>query len=539
MPTAIESVHLVAATIGFVSFGALWAGTLMGTVLRSGWASARLRHHTVHGIHMHLILLGLCLGVVHGLVQLAAPGGRVRGIDVVIPFTDRADPLGVGLGVLALELMIATALSVLVQRKLGWQRWRALHSLGYLSFTMVAAHLMISGSEVAAAPVRAAVALAWGTVVLAGAATIAPVARLPRSLLERVARQQRAEEITVAVDAVRCKSFGFCEQEAPAIFSLRSDRRLAYRSVVSSDQADVAMRAAVVCPARAIAIGRLPTSVVLAQTGEQELVPAEAAPVAESLAPAFRPAAVPRRSPEPVPRRAAADPVRRAAEPVAHRTPAAEPVALRSSTPTPSPEPEPAPRRAAPVPVARLAPVADPGTGPLPRVAAGPGTGSLPRVASGPGTGSLPRVASGPGTGSLPRVASGPGTGSLPRVAGGPGTGSLPPIATGPGSLPRTANDSGNGSLPRVSGDPGTGSLPRVSGPGTGSLPRVSGDPGTGSLPRVGAPPGPRAVGAPRPGARAARPAEALPPPSDMQDTGRHHLPPLRGIPGGRSGAGR
>ena len=89
MRTAQESVHFVAATIGFVSYAALWAGTLWGTVLRSGWATSRLRHQTVHGIHMHVILFGLTLGIVHGLVQMAAPYGKVRAIDVVVPFSDR------------------------------------------------------------------------------------------------------------------------------------------------------------------------------------------------------------------------------------------------------------------------------------------------------------------------------------------------------------------------------------------------------------------------------------------------------------------
>jgi ferredoxin len=289
MRTAQESVHLVAATIGFVSFAALWAGTLWGTVLRSGWATARLRHQTVHGIHMHVILLGLTLGIVHGLVQLAAPYGKVRAIDAVVPFIDRADPIGVGLGVLALELMIATALSVLVQRKLGYARWRALHSLGYLSFTMVAAHILISGTEVYPAPVRAAIAASWAVVVVAGISTVAPVARMPRAVLDRLSPRHRAEDVTVSVDAGRCGSFGFCEQEAPGIFTLRSDQRLAYRSVVSSDQAEAAMRAAVVCPARAIKLGRLPATVVVSQPG------------ADTSTVAWLPAAGPRQQPGSLP----------------------------------------------------------------------------------------------------------------------------------------------------------------------------------------------------------------------------------------------
>ena len=291
MRTAQESVHLVTATIGFTSFAALWAGTLCGTVLRSGWARSRIRHATVHGIHMHLVLFGLWLGLVHGLAQLATPDGKVRVVDVLIPFVNRADPLGVGMGVLALEMLLASAGSVLVQRRLGHHRWRALHSLGYLAFTLVAAHLLVSGAEVAAAPVRTAVVLAWATVAAAGALTLAPVARLPRALLDMVSSSRRAEEITVAVDPGRCGSFGFCEHEAPGIFSLRSDQRLAYRSVVPGDQADEAMRAAMVCPARAITLGRLPTAVVIA--------PAEPEPVeaVSPLAPVPRPAPVQRPAP--------------------------------------------------------------------------------------------------------------------------------------------------------------------------------------------------------------------------------------------------
>ena len=102
---------------------------------------------------------------------------------------------------------------------------------------------------------------------VAGISTVAPVARMPRAVLDRLSPRHRAEEVTVAVDPGRCGSFGFCEQEAPGVFTLRSDQRLAYRSVVASDQAEAAMRAAVVCPARAIKLGRLPATVVVSQPG--------------------------------------------------------------------------------------------------------------------------------------------------------------------------------------------------------------------------------------------------------------------------------
>ena len=431
--TAQDSVHLVAATIGFISYAALWAGVLWGSVLRSGWATSRLRHQTVHGIHMHVILLGLTLGVVHGLVQAAAPYGKVRAIDVVVPFGDRADPVGIGLGVLAMELMIATALSVLVQRKLGYARWRALHSLGYLSFTMVAAHLLISGTEAYRAPLRAAIAGSWAVVMVGGILTVAPVARMPRAVLDRLSPRHRAEEVTVSVDPGKCGSFGFCEQEAPGIFTLRSDQRLAYRSVVGSDQAEPAMRAAVVCTARAIKLGRLPATVVVSQPAADT---STVSPLATTL--------MPHTGSQP-----------RAADPHAGT-------------------------------LARMAAAADPHTGPQPTAVSrhtGPQPGLRPVGANGHA-----RPAGPPVNGH---------SGSWPAAA--PHSGPPPPVGAGPA----------NGHTgPQPALRPVTGPPAGTSRPGFRSGGRQAGDP---------------------------VPDAPLPAPDQLQDTGRHHLPRLRGIAGGRS----
>jgi sulfoxide reductase heme-binding subunit YedZ len=69
---AQASVHLIAATVGFLSYGLLWIGALWGVVLKNGWAFTRVRHATIYGIHMVVTLVGLTLGVVHALSQLAA-----------------------------------------------------------------------------------------------------------------------------------------------------------------------------------------------------------------------------------------------------------------------------------------------------------------------------------------------------------------------------------------------------------------------------------------------------------------------------------
>jgi ferredoxin len=259
---AQESVHLVAATVGFLALFLIWLAVVWGLVLRNGWAQTRIRHATVYGIHQTVALLGLCLAAVHAFAQLATPGGTVRLLDTLVPFTNDYDPIGIGAGVVALEVTVACALSVLIQRRLGYTRWRALHALNYVAFMFLVAHVLISGSDLGS-PVRSgAVLVAWLVTVVLWLSTTSWFHGLRQDLASRRRTGGPAEQILVNVDGNRCVQFGFCQHEAPEVFSLRSDGRLAYRAAVGADQADAVIRAVEVCPARAIALHRTPTTVL-------------------------------------------------------------------------------------------------------------------------------------------------------------------------------------------------------------------------------------------------------------------------------------
>lgn len=258
MRSAAESVHLVAATVGFTSFFLIWLATVWGLVLRNGWAATRMRHATTYGIHQTVALIGLTLAAVHALSHLAIPGGPVRLVDQLVPFLNAGDRVGLGLGVVALELMTAAAVSILVQRRLGYRRWRALHALTNLAFTLLVGHVLISGSDVGTDWVSGAVLGGWLVTAVLWGSTTGWARRLRVVVQDRLAGRGREPEITVDVDVRRCVRFGFCEHEAPEVFALRTDGRLSYRSSVPVEQAAAVERAVAVCPARAIAAGRPP-----------------------------------------------------------------------------------------------------------------------------------------------------------------------------------------------------------------------------------------------------------------------------------------
>jgi sulfoxide reductase heme-binding subunit YedZ len=267
--SAEQSLHNVAATVGFLSYFLMWLAVMWGMFLRNGWALTWVRHSTLLATHTTVALLGLTLGGVHAGTQLAKPGALFRLVDILVPFTFWRDPIGVGVGVIGLEIMLAVALSIVFQRWLGYSRWRGLHTMTYVAFTLIVAHILISGSDAFRTPLAMAVLGTYGLTVLTWFISTPIVAAMRGRVSGNASLKQKSQEITVNVNAQRCARFGFCEHEAPDVFRLRSDGRLAYRASVPTDEATPVIRAAEVCPARAITLSRVPTTVLTPGPSEQ------------------------------------------------------------------------------------------------------------------------------------------------------------------------------------------------------------------------------------------------------------------------------
>jgi sulfoxide reductase heme-binding subunit YedZ len=252
---AAESVHLVAASTGFLSYLLLWATVVWGIALGSGWTMTRFKYADVYAAHMTLAIIAMTLGWGHAFTQLANPVGTVYLLDEFVPFSNGRDPIGIGIGVIATEIMTALLVSIPLRRRLGDRRWRALHSLAYASFTLLAGHVVLAGSDVGPLYVKIPVIALWASTV---------VAWLGLSIRRRRGRRRGDGEAgtgraatRVQVDPDRCAGYGHCQQEAPGLFELRADGRLAYRSSVPDDQVKAAARAVMACPARAIALNRV------------------------------------------------------------------------------------------------------------------------------------------------------------------------------------------------------------------------------------------------------------------------------------------
>src|SRR4051794_16827415 len=144
----------------------MWATVVWGILLRRGWASHSTKYSSLYATHMTLSLVGLTLAWGHAFTQLANPTGTVHLLDEFIPFSNYQDPIGIGFGVIGTEIMTALMISVIIQRRLGYGRWRAVHVLAYAAFTLVAGHILLSGSDVGPLYVKVPVIASWAATVV-------------------------------------------------------------------------------------------------------------------------------------------------------------------------------------------------------------------------------------------------------------------------------------------------------------------------------------------------------------------------------------
>lgn len=143
----VAALHKTAATAGFLAYG-LMVGTLAwGMLTTTGLARRSIRRQTLYGGHMTMSIMTLSFMLVHILANVFNPRGTLSASSALIPLAG-AQPLGVCLGVVSAELLVAVAVSIWFQRMVSYRRWHSFHRLAYPAFALALLHTFISGSDV-------------------------------------------------------------------------------------------------------------------------------------------------------------------------------------------------------------------------------------------------------------------------------------------------------------------------------------------------------------------------------------------------------
>ncbi len=98
-------------------------------------------------LHRSISLLAVIFVAVHVATAVLDPYAAVGLVDTVLPFAGSWQALWLGLGTLAVDLLVALVVSSLLMKHIKRRTWRAIHWLGYAVWPVAFLHSIEIGSD--------------------------------------------------------------------------------------------------------------------------------------------------------------------------------------------------------------------------------------------------------------------------------------------------------------------------------------------------------------------------------------------------------
>ena len=132
---------------GALSLVLLTIAFALGTPTLLNWSSERLPRVVVQLLHRNislLVLMFLFLHVASTVVDGFAPIGW---LDAIVPFRSGYRPIWLGLGAVAVDLLLAVIITSLLRVRIGYAGWRWVHMLTYAMWPIALVHGLGTGSD--------------------------------------------------------------------------------------------------------------------------------------------------------------------------------------------------------------------------------------------------------------------------------------------------------------------------------------------------------------------------------------------------------
>ncbi len=120
---------------------------VLGIVSRSGRSWAGLGRFGLAELHRTAALTGVGLVAVHVGSLLFDPYAQLKLLDFVVPFTGAYRPLFLGLGTVAVDLLIVITVASLARSLVGPRFFRAVHWLTYVLWPVALVHALGTGTD--------------------------------------------------------------------------------------------------------------------------------------------------------------------------------------------------------------------------------------------------------------------------------------------------------------------------------------------------------------------------------------------------------
>lgn len=154
---------------GVVSLLLLTGSLGLGVMTHGGARLPALPRFATLALHRSLSLLAVTFLAVHVVTAVVDPYAGVALADLVLPFGAASQPLWVGLGALALDLVLALIVTGLLRRRIGQRAFRTVHWVAYAAWPLALLHAVGMGTDATTTWMRAVA----GLCILTAAAAVA------------------------------------------------------------------------------------------------------------------------------------------------------------------------------------------------------------------------------------------------------------------------------------------------------------------------------------------------------------------------------
>jgi methionine sulfoxide reductase heme-binding subunit len=133
---------------GAVALVLLTFALALGVVDVRRWSTPDWPRFVVDSLHRNVSLLALAFLGLHILTAVLDSFAPISLTAAVVPFVSPYRPFWLGLGAVALDLMLAVIVTSLLRRRIGHRAWRATHWLAYACWPIALLHTLGTGSDV-------------------------------------------------------------------------------------------------------------------------------------------------------------------------------------------------------------------------------------------------------------------------------------------------------------------------------------------------------------------------------------------------------
>jgi sulfoxide reductase heme-binding subunit YedZ len=135
---------------GIVTVVLLSASVTLGIVTTMRWSTWEWPRFVVAALHKNISLLAVTFLGIHIATTLLDPVSPVHLVNALVPFTGHYRAFGVGLGVIAFDLLVALIATSLLRQHIGYRAWRAVHWCAYACWPIAMLHGLEAGTDASA-----------------------------------------------------------------------------------------------------------------------------------------------------------------------------------------------------------------------------------------------------------------------------------------------------------------------------------------------------------------------------------------------------